>query len=385
MRVFALMLAVCSAAFGQSIMDPSRVPKEWLDFERRSDEQKLDCQVSPVRARMNYSFRFQTGYVARVPGKQYVGKGHWIASFFRVTPEHEEREPVYFASTVRLPEVPDNDSTLEMGGGWVVGEGRYKVDWLMTDDSGRVCIKNWKVHAKLGRKERGVEPGMAPGVVDEISIRKWTRGSSGANDDGGRKVTILMNANPVMPRRTRIGSYDRGLLLSSLAAAIERLPLRSVRLIVFSLDKQREIYNNDDFQPTDFSAVSRALERLELGVVEYEVLKNRRGHIDLLSDLVSDAVNSGDSDAVLFLGPKPWQFDKVKREELPVTAASKPAPVFYIQFRPFIFGATYPDTIMNAVKRMDGKTFEVYSPGDFAEAIRDINAVLERRKVSLNR
>ena len=381
MRPLYLMLVACSA-FGQSIMDPGRVPKEWMDFERRPQEQKLDCSVTPLRPRMNYSFRFQTGYVARVPGKLYSGKGHWIASFFRVTPEHSEREPVFFGSTVRLPEVPVNNVLLETGGAYVVGEGKYTVDWLLTDDSGRVCTKSWKVTAKLGRKERGVEPGMAPGTVDEISLRKWTRGSSGANDEEGRKVTILMNANPVMPRRVRLGGYDRNLLLSSLAAAIERLPLRSVRLVVFSLDQQREIYTNEDFQPSDFGAVSQALGRLELGVVDYEVLKNRRGHIDLLTDLIAESVVAKDSDAVLFIGPKPWQFDKVQRNELPAPAAAQHAPFFYIQFRPFIVGATYPDTIMNAVKRMDGKTFEVYSPGDFAEAIRDINAALGRKKRS---
>ena len=39
---------------------------------------------------------------------------------------------------------------------------------------------------------------------------------------------------------------------------------------------------------------------------------------------------------------------------------------------------------MNAVKRMDGKTFEVYSPGDFASAIKNINAVLEPKKAARN-
>jgi hypothetical protein len=177
-----------------------------------------------------------------------------------------------------------------------------------------------------------------------------------------------------MPRRTRLGSYDRVLLLSSLAAAIERLRLRSVRLVVFSLDQQREVYRNESFEPRDFGAVSQALARLELGIVDYEVLKNRRGHIDLLTELMTESAATGKSDAVLFLGPKPWQFDKVSRSEL--TPPAQHAPFFYVQFRPFIYGATMPDTIMNAVRRMDGETFEVYSPGDFAAAIRDINKAL---------
>ena len=381
-RPFVVPLLAACSALGQSIVPPARVPKEWQMFERRPNEQRLDCSVTPLRPRINYSFRFQTGFVAHVPGKLYAGKGHWIASFFRVTPEHSEREPVFFATTTRLPDVPANKVTLEINGGYVIGEGKYKVEWLLTGDSGRVCTKNWTVEAKLGRKERGVPPGMAPGTVDEISLRKWTRGSSGANDEEGRRITILMNVSPQLSRRMRVATYDRGLLLSSLAAAIERLPLRSVKLIVFSLDQQREIYADDDFQPSDFGAVATALSRVELGVVDYEVLRNSRGHVDLLTGLIAESVNDKGSDAVLFLGPKPWQFDKVYRDELPPPAEAKHAPFFYIQFRPFAAIASFPDTIMNAVKRMEGKTFEVYSPGDFAAAIKNIYAVLESKKAA---
>ena len=35
---------------------------------------------------------------------------------------------------------------------------------------------------------------------------------------------------------------------------------------------------------------------------------------------------------------------------------------------------------MNAVKQIGGKTFDVYSPGDFAEAIRDITRALEEKR-----
>ena len=90
-----------------------------------------------------------------------------------------------------------------------------------------------------------------------------------------------------------------------------------MRLVLFSLDQQREIYRTDNFEPADFSRVSQALNRLELGTVDYEVLKNRRGHIDLISDLINEASKDGRSEAVVFLGPKPWYFDKVQRSALP--------------------------------------------------------------------
>jgi hypothetical protein len=373
----AAMLLTASSALSQGVIDASRVPKEWRDFRAQGDERRFDCSVSPIKPRLNYSFRFQTGYVVQVPMRQYVGKAHWIATLFRVTPENSERSPVYFLMRLRLPEeIPRNNATIEFGGGYVVGEGKYRVEMLVTDDTARVCTHDWTITAKFGRKEDEVTPGMPAGAVDEISLRKWTRGSKGASGQQGHRVTILMNASAVMPRRVRLGGYDRVLLLSSLASAIERLPLRSVRLVVFSLDQQREIFRAEDFGPADFVRLSRALNELELGTVDYETLKNRRGHLDLVADLIAESLREKSSDAVVFLGPKPWYFDKIERSSLPQRTSDDPA-FFYVQFRPYIAAAAHSDTLMYAVKQMGGKTFDVYSPGDFAEAIRDITKAIE--------
>jgi hypothetical protein len=125
--------------------------------------------------------------------------------------------------------------------------------------------------------------------------------------------------------------------------------------------------------------MSRALADLELGKVNVEVLKNRRGYVDLLADLIRETVSGNESDAVVFVGPKPWYFDRIERSSLPSRAAGNP-PFFYVQLRPFVYGATFPDTIMNAVKHVGGKTFEVYTPSDFAAAIRDITRALEEKQ-----
>jgi hypothetical protein len=374
-----LLLLAMSPAFGQVVVEASKVPEEWRDLQAHKGEPKLDCSVAPVKPQLNYSFRFQTGYVVHVPMRQYLGKGHWIATLVRVTPEEKERQPVYLSSNARLPEVPKTKQLIEFGGGFVVGEGKYLVEVIVTDNAGRVCREDWKIKAKLGRKEGGVPAGMPPGTVDEISLRKWTRGSKGPKDEQGRRVTVLMNVSPVFPRKVRLGGYDRVLLLSSLASLVERLPLRSMRLVLFSLDQQREIYRSDNFQAADFGRVAQALGRLELGTVDYEVLKNRRGHVDLISDLISESSKDDKSDAVVFLGPKPWYFDRVQRTALPERGPHDP-PFFYIQFRPFMASASYTDTLMAAVKQMGGKTFDVYTPGDFAQAINGVTKALDEKR-----
>jgi hypothetical protein len=377
-RITALLLTI-SPVFGQALIENSRVPEEWRDFSLQDDEPKLECSIKPIKPRLNYSFRFETGYVVQVPMSQYTGKGHWLATFFRVTPEHQQRNPVYFFSKAELPKAPATNVDIELSGGYVVGAGKYRVDMIVTDDSGRVCADKWTIKAKLDRKERGIEPGLAAGMAGEISLREWTHGSRGPGDEQGYRATILMNASPVLPGRVRLGGHDRVLLLSSLASLVERLPLHSVRLIVFSLDQQREIYRSENFEPADFGNVANALSSLELGTVDYSVLKNRSGHLDLVADLIAESSEGETSDAVVFLGPKPWHFDKVQRSALPERTLGSP-PFFYVQFRPYMAAASWTDTVMNAVKRMGGQVFDVYRPADFAEAIGSITRALQQKK-----
>jgi hypothetical protein len=213
-------------------------------------------------------------------------------------------------------------------------------------------------------------------MVDEVGLRRWSRGSKALAEPGGdRHITVLMNVSPILPWRTRLGGYDRSLLLSSLAALLERLPVRKVRLILFNLDQQRELFQDEDFGPSDFGRVANALGTIELGTVDYSTLKNKSGHIDLLTDLIEKARKDRESDAVVFLGPKPWRFDKAPRGAIPQRGSSDP-PFFYVQFRPRMQAAAHTDTIMSAVKQMGGKTFDVYTPGDFAAAIREVNKAL---------
>ena len=79
------------------------------------------------------------------------------------------------------------------------------------------------------------------------------------------------------------------------------------------------------------------------------------------------------SDEVVFLGP-PARFS----DKLPQTAVEKPRNAgprfFYLQLQPFFrnFGGNFPDSINYAVARVKGKTLVVHTPGEFSNAIDQI-------------
>jgi len=363
---------------GQTILDPARIKTYLNMLEPAPADRPLRCEVTPLRPTLNYSFRFQAGYTVSVPMNQIQGRGHSLAVLGRITPDGS-RQPVYLGSRLRLPEVPNSRAELSLGGAYLLGEGGYSMKWMMVDETGRVCRKDWHVEVKLSRGERGVQLAIPAGAVSDFSGRGLQRVAPDADDVRPLRLTVLMHAAPMSPRRTRMRPTDTITLVSSLSSLLEHVPATSVRLVVFNLDQQKELYRQDGFTLNSLNQVFSSVNGMELGLVDVQVLENRRGHVDLISEMVNQEIRSQPpSDAVVFLGPTARYDDKVPRQSLEKTAGALPR-FFYFQVRPFFRGgrggfagpppSSLPDSINSAISRLNGKVVVIHSPGDLAKAI----------------
>ena len=371
MRAALLLMLVSEGALAQMVLDPARLSPRLRNMESTWNEKVLECSVTPIKPALNFAFRIEAGYTVRVPMNQFEGTGHGWVILTRITPREGDRKPVYLGSRTPLPDVPKTKVEVEIGGGYLVGEGKYDVRWMLMDDQDRACHKDWSIDAHLTHAEREARVGMLPNTVDAFSLRGFGRAAAPAHDDAPPlRVTILMHAAPLSPRRTRLRATDQMLLIGSLSALLERLPTRSVRMVAFNLDQQKEIYRRDDFTADAIPQVWRALNRLELNLVDYHTLANRQGHIDLLADLVNRELHAEEpSDAVVILGPVARSIDKPPRGVLERPAGDLPH-FFYFQYKPWVRQpATLPDTLTLAVNRLKGKVLTIHTPGEFAKAI----------------
>ena len=368
-----LALAASTAAPAQSIANPNRLRSVIAQLEGgQAGEQALRCEVSAIQPSLNYGFRYQAGYVVTVPMNQYRGSGHGWRTLTRITPEGGDGKPVYLISRIPLPQVPKTNVEVTVGGGYLLGEGVYKVRWMMLDDTGRVCRKSWRVDVHLSRAERQVKVAMPPDTVWEIGLRGSRTLPRGTDDTAPLRLTIFLHAAPLFPRRTRMRPNDMVTLMSTVSSLLERVPARSVRLVLFNLDRQKELYRKEDFQFQDMAQVSQAITNIELGLVDFQVLQNKRGHIDLLTELVNREIAAQPpSDVVLFLGPPARYFDSVPQASLEKPSGQGPQ-FYYFQLAPFFrrpAPAEPADTIKSALSRLGGKTLVIHTPGEFAKAI----------------
>jgi hypothetical protein len=401
--ILALLGGVVCA---QISVDPARLGELGPLLESR-EAGSLRCEVSGLPPVLNFSLRFEAAYAVRVPLSQFHGPGHTLSILVRVRPE-ASGTPVYLAEQFHLPDALLGASkTMEAGGGYLVGIGRYSARALVYDETGRTCRREWTIDAHLSPGQAGIKVSMPPNTVAEFSVAHVPMAAAGPPALGS--LTILLDAAPLDPRMSTLPAGDVVTLMSALLSLLEQVPANSVRLVVFSLDLQKELFRQDGFTAAGIDSVEESLNALQRAAVDYHVLQNRGGHLALLADLVNrERRAEAPSDAVVFLGPRVLYLDKVPPQQ--IEGRSGKPRFYHIQFRPLRqlrpspdisdmqgrrarasgvsrsggigglgpggFGGgpvnDYPDTITFLVSLLKGKTFLVQSPADFAKAIHRI-------------
>lgn len=337
MRAAALFSAVVWAtASAQTVLPPER----GAELFARTGAGALKCDVQPLKPVLDFSFRFRAGYTVAVPLSQYHGSGHRWTMLVRLR-AGTAGQPLYFIDRVHLPDVPTTRIYGEVGGSYFLGEGTYRAAFLLRDEQGRTCHADWNIEARLGAKDRHVKLAIEPGTAEGVSVQ----GRRSANPPGDAplaRLTVLLNAAPMSPRRTSIQASDAGTLLSALCSLLDLAPADAVRLVVFNLDRQKEAYRREHFTPDQLDAVRQAMFNLQLGVVDYQTLRHPEGRADLLAGMVNAELDAeSPSDAVVFLGPHAQSDDKWV-SDIANRGAAAPR-FFYLQYqRPAMLAAALP-------------------------------------------
>ena len=388
------------SAFGQSLVQPERVPEVRQLFEAAASAQQLRCEISPFRPALSFGFRFQAGYTADVPLAQFRGSGHGLTAYARVTPEG--REPVYMTKTEALPEALEKGDAVTSGA-FVVGEGTYGLEVMVEDDLHRNCRGSWQIQARRTGSERQLNPTTPPGAVEDISARDPQLAGAKPGPRIAR-LTILLHAAPLSPNLSSLQPGDVQRVVDSLSSLLRELPAQSVRLIAFNLDQRAVVFRKDGFEANQNGELTAALTHLELGLLDSKVMRQRPEPMNLLLGLVqAELRDPTPADALIVLGPRTRMHDDVRPDAL----GKRPAPdtlIFGLQYqadRPLrpgqgsnagggvsdaltMQGAADPnsrvtfmpvaDTIERLVSRLKGQTIPVRTPHDLADAIQHMDS-----------
>jgi len=418
-----LTLAVCwlvtgglavTAVSAQTILsDPKKIADAENLFETfRGNE--LGCEVMPVRPHFIFSLRMQAGYICQLPLTMSQVRGQQWLALTRITPQAGKRSAVYLSDRVRFSAGGNQEPAAIARGSYWLGEGRYSVEFLMADGGGDACRSKWQIDARLKPAAHNFRPMLAPGTASG----SWATEAPAQAAKPLDRMTILLHAASLMQLQTLIGTMAQEMLLDGTAALIGEMPARSVRLVVFNLEQQKELLRKEGFTLAALPEVAQALNAVQPATVDYRSLQNPHTAADFVEKLVNTEIHAAEpSDAVVFLGPRSIYKDKPSPDfGLPpgakqhffylvcaptgmlrssrAHATSWGAQSANVGLQPFPVAPTYqedpilhntwtkfgphagPDSIEFTVDRLRGKTMMVDSVESFADAVAEISRML---------
>ncbi len=372
-----MMTVVCGVASAQLIMTGNGgmvrlFGTDQAILETPEPRKDLPCSVTPTKtAQVGFDLKFHGGYEVTVPMKELSGQENLLTIIFRVTPA--VGDATYFIQRIRVPEI-DEDAKGEAAffGSFDVGEGKYKVDWLMRDRAERVCSNYWEVDAQLSDKDTQMALAITAASVRQTETEYFRQEPPVERETDPTTVKILLNYAPQNPRSSVMRPVDTSALVSILRNISRDPRVSKFSLVAFCMQEQKVLYRQENAEKIDFPALGEALAKIQLGRVDLARLADKKSDVRFLTDLIRNELGSSERpDAFIFAGPKVMLEHNIETETLK-EIGSLDAPVFYMNYNLFPQITPWRDTIGNAVKYFKGLEYTISRPRDLWSATTEV-------------
>lgn len=384
-----LVLAASTVAYAQTVMrsstggPPSIIGSDLAVLEAGDQRKDLPCTLTPAKPVLGFDLRFHAGYEITVPMRELAGGESALTIVFRVAPADRPNSPVYFSQRIRVPLIEEDakgDAFLQ--GVFDVGEGKYKVDWLMRDRTERVCAHFWETEATLPARDKELALALGPSVIAATEPEQFSdeppvqRGGA----DAAVNVKVLVNFAPQNKNAAALQPYDTTALVTILRQFQREPRIHRFSVVAFNLQEERVLFRQDSTEHINFPAIGKALDTVQLGRVDFAKLQQKNSEAEFLGKLIQDEMTVAEPpDALVFAGPKALVDSAVPAESLK-TVGVPDFPVFYMNYNLFPQVTPWRDAISHAVRFFKGQEYTISRPRDLWHAVTEIVSKIVKSK-----
>ena len=336
--------------------------------EPRND---LPCEVIPFKSQLDFDFLFQTGYRVSIPRKELAGSVNELTVLFRAVSRRRPDEPVYFAQKLRVPAMEENaEGAAVLTGEFLVGEGKYHVDWLVRDFQGRVCARFWDVEAKGSAGE--ASPDLAQDVIQPATPTPFQEDRPVVRERPDRllHVKVIVNFAPQSLTGTSLGPEDLNGLVAILRKIGHEPRIGRYSIVACSLQAQQVFYRQESAPRIDLPALGEALQAVNLATIHFQQLEKNR-ETAFFSSLVAEEMIKDHADGLIFVGPK-YPLDSDLPREVMDRLRGFDSPLFYMNYSLNPLSYPWRDAIGKIVKQLHGIEYTITCPRDLLSAWTDI-------------
>jgi hypothetical protein len=347
--------------------------------ESRTD---LPCRIRPVNPELQFDFSFHPSYDLEIPLRE-LAETKSITAVFRVIPEGRPEEAVHFRQKWTVPELPDKPAgSVHLRGEFVVGEGEYRVDWLMRDDSERYCSASWRVSARLKSRDRQVALHLAPRAILPFTTDLFQPEAPVPRDlNQPLKIRILLHLSAPSKSAAAMRTAETMALLSMLRNIAREPRIGSVSITAFNIDQGRILYRQQAASQIDFPGLGQAIQQSSFGTISVQTLREPVDAARFMSDLLIQECAGDEIDALIFIGPARSPEAGAWRN-LPKALSTITYPVFYLNYNPMALSNPWRDSIGSVVKFLRGVEYVIAEPRDVSLAWNEIMSRIEKDSTS---
>lgn len=360
---------------------PTIIGADLAVFEAADPRKDLPCTVTPAKPALGFDLRFHAGFDITIPLRELAGGESTLSILFRVSPLDDPNSPVYFSQRIRVPMIEEDakgDAFLQ--GSFDVGEGKYKVDWLMRDRTERVCAHFWETEAALPARDKDLTVALAPSRIAATEPEQFTDEPPVQRLDNPVSVKVLVNFAPQNRNAAALQPFDTSALVSILRQFQREPRIHRFSVIAFNLQEQRVLFRQNDTGHIDFPAIGKSLESVQPGVVDFAKLQQKNSEAEFLGKLIQDEMTgAAPPDALVFAGPKTLLESTIPPDSLK-TVGVPAFPVFYMNYNLFPQVTPWRDAISHAVRYFKGQEFTISRPRDLWHAVSEIVSKIVKSK-----
>jgi len=345
-------------------------------LESAEDRNDLPCQVFPLKPELAFDLRFHAGYRVTIPLRELSGDGDSLRILARVTPLDQKENQIYLVDRFSVPPIEEEaKGEASLPGGFVLGPGRYKVNWLMRDRTERVCSSNWEVEARLSNETQQLGLIMPPNTVAQRPPEPFVEQPPVERQSSARlmHVKILLNFSPTNAREATMKPWDVEAIVSILRGITRDPQIGRFSLVAFNMQEERVIYREDHVERIDYPALGDAVKAIKLGLVDYRRLQDSQSSTRFLTSLLTEHLGPQQPvpDAIIIAGPKLMLEKKIPQQVLQEAGRAN-CPVFYLNYNFNPRSNPWRDAIASALKVYKGLEYTISLPRDLGAALTDM-------------
>ncbi len=335
----------------------------------KASGQDLECRLTRIAPFLGIDLLYHAGFEVHVPRRQFRADGV-LRITTEITPARPRGAPRYFVQDLS---VQPAGGEADGGALFSLGEGEYRVNWLMRGRGGRFRTAHWSFRVGSSRYGAKVETAMHPGHIEVAGIDPFSQPPEVKGGHLGRlKVAVFVNVAPPDPSAAALSTRDR-FALGSMLKVIERdARIGQLSVVAFDLPQGRVIYRQRESENVNLPALGKAMRAQPPGTVDAARLGEKNAEAEFLAQLLAQEIDASDPpDALIFAGPRAVEPPHVSLDCLNVLG-SPAYPIFYLDYNANPTADPWSDAIGDVVRFFQGREYVISKPLDLWEAWKNI-------------